>query len=66
MHSEDLLIDDCCDWQAIEAICEGLPQLDVVSPLALVIETVNSVDRRTFVVPAQNEKILRVFDLVCE
>lgn len=31
--TEDLLIDDGRDRQAVEAVGEGLPQLDVVSPL---------------------------------
>ena len=52
MHGEDLLIDDSCNWQAIEAIGEGLPQLDVVSSLALIVEPVNPVDGGTLVVSA--------------
>lgn len=34
MHREDLLIDDSSDGKAIEAIGEGLPELDVVSSFA--------------------------------
>lgn len=44
MHGEDLLINDGSDWQAIEAICEGFPQLDIVSSLALIVEAIDSVD----------------------
>ena len=44
MHREDLLIDDCSNGQAVEAVGKGLPQLDVVSALALVVETVYAVD----------------------
>lgn len=44
VHGEDLLVDDSGNWQAVEAVGECLPQLDVVSPLALVVETVNTVD----------------------
>jgi len=44
MHAEDLLIYDSCNRQAVEAIGESFPQLDVVSTFALVIESVNSVD----------------------
>lgn len=36
MHAEDLLIDDSSDGETVEAVCEGLPQLDVVSSLALI------------------------------
>jgi len=31
--AEDLLVYDRGHWQAVEAVCEGLPQLDVVAPL---------------------------------
>lgn len=30
--TEDLLIDDGCDWQTVEAVSKGLPQLNVVPP----------------------------------
>ena len=34
MHCEYLLIDDGRNWQAVEAVGERLPQLDVVPALA--------------------------------
>ena len=34
------------DGEAVKAVCERLPQLNVVSPLALVIEAVDAVDAR--------------------
>lgn len=64
MHGEDLLVNDRSDRQAVEAISEGLPELDVITALAFVVEAVNSVDRGTFMVAAQDEEILRVLDLV--
>lgn len=66
MHSEDLFVNDGCDRKTIEAICEGLPQLDVVSSLTLVVKAVNAVDGGTFVVAAKDEEVFWVFDLVCE
>lgn len=66
VHGEDLLVDDCSNGQAIEAIRECFPQLDIVSPLALVVEAINSVDGCAFVIATENEKVLGVFDLVCE
>jgi len=66
VHGEDLLVNDGCDWQAVEAIGKRLPQLDVVPPLALVVESVDAVDRRALVVTTKNEKVLWVFDLVGE
>ena len=66
MHGEDLLVDDGSDGQAVEAISESLPKLDVVSSLALIVETVDAVDRGALVVTTENEEVLRVLDLVCE
>ena len=66
MHSKDFLIDDSGDRQAVEAVRERLPQLDVVPSLALIIEAVDAVDGRTLVVATQDEEVLRVFDLVRE
>ena len=66
VHGEDLLVDDGSDGQAVEAVGEGLPKLDVVSPLALIVETVDAVDRGALVVTTENEEVLRVLDLVCE
>jgi hypothetical protein len=44
MHSEDLLINDGSNWQAVEAIRKSLPKLDIVSPFALIVESINAVD----------------------
>lgn len=66
VHREDLLIDDCSNWQTIEAVSKGLPQLDVVPPFALIVETVDPVDGSALVVATQDEEVFRVLDLVCE
>lgn len=66
MHSENLLIDDCSNRQAVEAVGECLPQLDVVSPFALVVEAIDTVDTSTLVVAAEHEEVLGILDLVCE
>jgi len=66
VHGEDLLVDDSGDGETVEAVRECLPQLDVVAALALVVEAVDAVDRRAFVVAAEHEEVLRVLDLVCE
>jgi len=66
VHGEDLLINDGGNGQAVEAVGKSLPKLDVVAPLALVVETVDTVDGRALVVAAQNEEVLGVFDLVCQ
>jgi hypothetical protein len=36
MHSEYFFIDDSCNRQAVEAVCERLPQLDVVTTFAYI------------------------------
>nr|POE77548.1 hypothetical protein CFP56_09195 [Quercus suber] len=66
VHRENLLVDDGRNGQAVEAIGKGLPQLDVVTSLALVVKTVDTVDRSTFMIAAENEEILGIFDLVCQ
>ena len=66
MHGEDLLVNDGGNWQAVEAIREGLPQLDIVPSLALVVETVDAVDGRALMVATQDEEVLGILDLVRE
>ena len=66
VHGEDLLVDDGRDREAVEAVGEGFPELDVVPALALVVEAVNSVDGRALVVATKDEEVLRVLDLVGE
>jgi hypothetical protein len=66
MHGEDFLVDNGCNGQAIEAVGERLPQLDVIPPLALIVKSVDTVDRGAFVVPTQDEEVLWVLDLVCQ
>ena len=64
MHCENLLIDDCSNWQAVEAVCECLPKLDVIPSLTLIVEAVDTVDRGAFVVTTEDEKVLGILDLV--
>lgn len=60
VHAKNLLVDDRRDRQAVERVRERLPDLDVVAPLALVVEPVDAIDRRAFVVPPENKKVLGV------
>jgi len=66
MHAQYLVINDCCNRQAVEAIREYLPQPDIEPPLALIVETIYSVDFRIFMVPSQQENLFRVPDFVCQ
>lgn len=64
MHCEDLLVNNGSNGQAVKAVSKGLPQLNVISSLALVVEAVDAVDRGAFVITAEDEEVLWVFDLV--
>jgi hypothetical protein len=44
VHGEDLLVNDGSNGKAVEAVGESLPELDVVSALALIVEAVDTVD----------------------
>ena len=66
MHTEDLLVNDSGDWQTVDTVSKGLPQLDVISSLAFVIEPVDSVDRSALVISSEKEEVLWVLDLVGE
>lgn len=66
MHSEDLLIYNCCNGQAIEAVCKRLPQLDVIPPLAFVVESVDTIDGSTLMISAQDEEIFWVLYFICK
>lgn len=66
MHAQDLLIDESGNRQAVKAVSEGLPKLDVVSALALVVEAIDTVDRGTLMIASEQEKVLGVLDFVSE
>lgn len=66
MHGKDFFVDDGCDGQTVEAIGESLPEFDVVTALAFIVETIDTVDRGALVVAAKNEEILWILDLVCK
>ena len=62
--AEDLLVDDGRTGEAVEAVGEGLPKLDAETTLALVVEAVDAVDGGALVVPAKDEEVLGILDLV--
>lgn len=66
MHGENFLIDDRSDWEAVEAVSKSLPELDVVSSLALIVEAIDTVYRCTLVVASKDKEILWILDLVGE
>lgn len=66
MTTEDLLVDDSSNREAVEAVGESLPQFDVIPPLALVVESIDAVDGSALVIPTQKEEVLWVLDFVSE
>jgi len=50
MHTKDFVIDQTCNWQAVEDILELFPDTNGVTAFALVVESVNAVDLPTFVI----------------
>lgn len=66
VHGEDLLVDNSGNGQTVEAVGKGLPELNVVATLALVVEAVDAVDGGALVVAAEDEEVLGVLNLVGE
>ena len=64
MHAEDLVVDKCGNWHAVEHILELFPDADAVSALALIVEAIHSIDLATLVVASQEEEVLLILDLV--
>ena len=64
MHAEDLVVNECSNWHAVEDILEFLPNANAVSSLALVIESIHSVDLAALVIASQQEEVLLVLYLV--
>jgi high-affinity K+ transport system ATPase subunit B len=66
VHAENLFVNDSRSRKAIEAVRESLPELDTETPLALVVESIDSVDGGTLVVSSENKEVLGVLDLVSQ
>jgi len=68
MNAENFLVNNRSYRHAVEAIGEGLPELDpiFISAFALIIEAVNPVDGRTLVISSQQEEVFRVFNFVSQ
>jgi len=62
--AENFFVNNGSHWQAVKAIRKRLPQLDVVTPLALVVEAIDAVNRSTLVIAAKQEEVFRVLDFV--
>ena len=64
VDAEDLIVYDGRGRKHVEDVGELLPELDAVSPLALVVEPVYSIDGRALVVSPEGKEVLEVLDFV--
>jgi hypothetical protein len=64
MHAQNFFIDQCTNRQAVKDIREYLPEFNGVAALALIVETVNSVNLGTFVISSEQEEVFRIFYFV--
>ena len=58
MHAHYLLVDESDQWHIVEAIKEGLPELDVVPPLDLIKKAVNSCNGLTLVIATEDDNLV--------
>lgn len=66
VHGENLLVNDGSDGKTVEAVGKSLPQLNVIATLALVVESIDTVDGGALVVTSEDEEVFGVLDLVGE
>lgn len=66
MHAKYLIIDDGGHGEAVKTLGERLPEANAIAALALVVETVDPIDRSAFVVSSEDEEVIGKFDFVAE
>jgi hypothetical protein len=44
MHADYLLVDYCAAWKHVKQVGEGLPQLDRIPALALLVKPIDFID----------------------
>jgi hypothetical protein len=64
MHAKNFLVNQGGDGKTIETVCESLPELYIIAALALIVETVYTIDRGALMVSSQEEKVFWVLNLV--
>jgi hypothetical protein len=64
MNAEDLPGYYRRDREAVESVDKMLPDIDIITPLTLVIEARHSTNAFALVVAPKQEDILRVFDFI--
>ena len=66
MHAENFIVNQSSHRHVVKTIRKLFPNLDVVSPLAFIIEPINSVDCRAFMVATQKEEIFWILNFIGE
>ena len=64
MHAKNFFINQSCNWEAIETICENFPKLDAVATFALIVKSINAINGSTLMVSSQKEEVFWVLDFV--
>ena len=64
MHAQDLVINKCSHRKAVKTVSKNLPETNIEPPLAFIKESIDSVDRGTFMVSPKEKEVLRVLNLV--
>ena len=63
MDAEDLLGHNGRDWETVEHISKGFPNLDITTTLAFIVEAIDAGDIGAFMVAAEDKEILGVLEL---
>lgn len=66
MHTENFLIDESAYRKAVEYVTECLPQLDRITPFALVIKSIYAIDSRRLMIAPQYKKVIRILYLIAK
>lgn len=66
VHTEDFLINEGGNREAVEDVREDLPESDRIPAFAFVVEAVNAVDLGALMIAAQQEEIFGVLYLVAQ
>ena len=64
MHANNFVVNDGTAWKAVEGIAKLLPHFHRETAATFVIESINTIDTGTFVIPSQEEKVFWILDFV--
>mmetsp|Transcript_8268 Transcript_8268/g.12235 ORF Transcript_8268/g.12235 Transcript_8268/m.12235 type:complete len:86 (-) Transcript_8268:355-612(-) len=64
MHTNYFIINNSTARKTIKCVTKGLPQFDAVPTPALIVESVDTINSCTLMVPPKDEKVFGVFDFI--